>query len=125
MSDAGTAPLLAVDGLQAWYGESHVLHGATFDVHAGEVVTLLGRAAVFDWTVIGVSSIALAGCSGEERALRSRRHPSLRRHDPVQVQGSPRRCCKQPLRYLSPLGGAPLGSRLTCGAVETLSNGRP
>jgi branched-chain amino acid transport system ATP-binding protein len=43
MSDAGTAPLLAVDGLQAWYGESHVLHGATFDVHAGEVVTLLGR----------------------------------------------------------------------------------
>src|SRR5438270_2430768 len=37
------APLLAVDGLQAWYGESHVLHGATFDVRAGEVVTLLGR----------------------------------------------------------------------------------
>ena len=37
------APLLAVNGLQAWYGESHVLHGATFDVFAGEVVTLLGR----------------------------------------------------------------------------------
>src|SRR5207247_5807508 len=37
------APLLAVEGLQAWYGESHVLHGATFDVFAGEVVTLLGR----------------------------------------------------------------------------------
>src|SRR5882762_4103570 len=37
------APLLAVDGLQAWYGESHVLHGATFEVFAGEVVTLLGR----------------------------------------------------------------------------------
>ena len=37
------APLLAVDGLQAWYGESHVLHGVTFDVRAGEVVTLLGR----------------------------------------------------------------------------------
>jgi branched-chain amino acid transport system ATP-binding protein len=36
-------PLLAVEGLQAWYGESHVLHGATFKVHAGEVVTLLGR----------------------------------------------------------------------------------
>jgi branched-chain amino acid transport system ATP-binding protein len=35
--------LLAVEGLQAWYGESHVLHGATFKVHAGEVVTLLGR----------------------------------------------------------------------------------
>jgi len=37
------APLLAVEGLQAWYGESHVLHGVTFDVSAGEVVTLLGR----------------------------------------------------------------------------------
>ena len=37
------APLLVVDGLQAWYGESHILHGATFEVRAGEVVTLLGR----------------------------------------------------------------------------------
>jgi branched-chain amino acid transport system ATP-binding protein len=39
----GTAPLLAVRDLNAWYGESHVLHGVTFDVAAGEVVTLLGR----------------------------------------------------------------------------------
>jgi branched-chain amino acid transport system ATP-binding protein len=39
---AGT-PLLLVDGLQAWYGESHVLHGVSFEVKAGEVVTLLGR----------------------------------------------------------------------------------
>ena len=37
------APLLAVEGLQSWYGESHILHGVTFDVRAGEVVTLLGR----------------------------------------------------------------------------------
>jgi ABC-type lipopolysaccharide export system ATPase subunit len=29
--------------LNAWYGESHVLHGVAFDVAAGEVVTLLGR----------------------------------------------------------------------------------
>ncbi|MDF2998582.1 MAG: transporter ATP-binding protein [Xanthobacteraceae bacterium] len=36
-------PLLAVNGLQGWYGESHVLHGVTFDVKPGEVVTLLGR----------------------------------------------------------------------------------
>jgi branched-chain amino acid transport system ATP-binding protein len=40
---AGGAPLLAVRELNAWYGESHVLHGVTFDVTAGEVVTLLGR----------------------------------------------------------------------------------
>ena len=37
------APLLAIEGLQAWYGESHILHGVTFDVREGEVVTLLGR----------------------------------------------------------------------------------
>ena len=37
------APLLAVRDLQAWYGESHVLHGVDFDVFPGEVVTLLGR----------------------------------------------------------------------------------
>jgi len=40
---AATAPLLSVKGLEAWYGESHVLHGITFDVMPGEVVTLLGR----------------------------------------------------------------------------------
>jgi branched-chain amino acid transport system ATP-binding protein len=39
----GTAPLLAVKDLQAWYGESHILHGVDFDVRPGEVVTLLGR----------------------------------------------------------------------------------
>ncbi len=37
------APLLGVAELQAWYGESHILHGAAFDVREGEVVTLLGR----------------------------------------------------------------------------------
>jgi branched-chain amino acid transport system ATP-binding protein len=40
---AETAPLLKVRGLEAWYGESHVLHGIDFDVAPGEVVTLLGR----------------------------------------------------------------------------------
>jgi branched-chain amino acid transport system ATP-binding protein len=36
-------PLLTVRGLQAWYDESHILHGVDFDVYPGEVVTLLGR----------------------------------------------------------------------------------
>jgi len=36
-------PLLAVEKLEAWYGESHILHGVNFDVREGEVVTLLGR----------------------------------------------------------------------------------
>jgi branched-chain amino acid transport system ATP-binding protein len=35
--------LLQVKDLHGWYGESHVLHGMTFDVPEGEVVTLLGR----------------------------------------------------------------------------------
>ena len=38
-----SAPLLAVAGLQTWYGESHILHGVDFVIGAGEVVTLLGR----------------------------------------------------------------------------------
>jgi branched-chain amino acid transport system ATP-binding protein len=36
-------PLLEVKGLNAWYGESHILHGMDFEVREGEVVTLLGR----------------------------------------------------------------------------------
>ncbi len=40
---AQTAALLRVRGLNAWYGESHILHGVDFDVPSGEVVTLLGR----------------------------------------------------------------------------------
>ncbi|MFO1313483.1 MAG: ABC transporter ATP-binding protein [Burkholderiales bacterium] len=40
---AAGAALLRVRGLQAWYGESHILHGVDFDVGSGEVVTLLGR----------------------------------------------------------------------------------
>ena len=36
-------PALEIQGLQAWYGESHVLHGVDMVVQPGEVVTLLGR----------------------------------------------------------------------------------
>ena len=35
--------LLGVEDLHAWYGESHILHGISFVVGEGEVVTLLGR----------------------------------------------------------------------------------
>ncbi len=40
---ASAATVLTVENLQAWYGESHILHGINFNVKAGEVVTLLGR----------------------------------------------------------------------------------
>ncbi|MEW5727662.1 MAG: ABC transporter ATP-binding protein [Pseudomonadota bacterium] len=66
MADA----LLRVDGLQAWYGESHVLHGMNFEVRSGEVVTLLGRNGVGKTTtmrsIMGIvgkraGSVAFAG----------------------------------------------------------------
>ena len=36
-------PALEINNLEAWYGESHVLHGVDMLVQPGEVVTLLGR----------------------------------------------------------------------------------
>ncbi len=38
-----SAPALELSGLNAWYGESHILHGVNLTVQKGEVVTLLGR----------------------------------------------------------------------------------
>ena len=38
-----STPFLEIKGLNAWYGESHVLHGVDLHVNEGEVVTLLGR----------------------------------------------------------------------------------
>lgn len=46
MSKSASNPgdvLLNITDLQAWYGESHVLHGVDLEVRRGEVVTLLGR----------------------------------------------------------------------------------
>jgi len=44
--------LLSVADLNAWYGESHILHGAQFEVRRGEVVTLLGRNGVGKTTTL-------------------------------------------------------------------------
>ena len=38
-----SAPALEIKDLNAWYGESHVLHGINLSVNKGEVVCLLGR----------------------------------------------------------------------------------
>ncbi|WNG16720.1 ABC transporter ATP-binding protein [Cystobacter fuscus] len=44
MSEAPASPaLLTVSGLQAWYGESHILHGVDLELRPGQLVTLLGR----------------------------------------------------------------------------------
>jgi branched-chain amino acid transport system ATP-binding protein len=42
-ASGAAVPVLSVQNLEAWYGESHILHGINFNVNAGEVVTLLGR----------------------------------------------------------------------------------
>ena len=38
-----TREMLRIANLEAWYGESHILHGIEFSVQEGEIVTLLGR----------------------------------------------------------------------------------
>jgi branched-chain amino acid transport system ATP-binding protein len=42
-SQVAPRPLLHVEKLQAWYGESHILHGVDLAILPGELVTLLGR----------------------------------------------------------------------------------
>jgi branched-chain amino acid transport system ATP-binding protein len=68
-----TRPLLAVNNLEAWYGESHVLHGVTFDVQAGEVVTLLGRNGVGKTTtlkaIMGIVETRTGSVRFEDREL--------------------------------------------------------
>jgi branched-chain amino acid transport system ATP-binding protein len=54
MPDAAAPPseMLRIEGLEAWYGESHVLHGMSFAVEQGQVVTLLGRNGVGKTTTL-------------------------------------------------------------------------
>jgi len=61
---APTAPLLKVEGLEGWYAESHVLHGVSFDVREGEVVTLLGRNGAGKTTTLKAVMGILAKRSG-------------------------------------------------------------
>ncbi|MFN4090026.1 MAG: ABC transporter ATP-binding protein [Alphaproteobacteria bacterium] len=53
MRDAPQPPyLLQVENLEAFYGESHILHGVDFAIARGEVVTLLGRNGVGKTTTL-------------------------------------------------------------------------
>ncbi|NZD49863.1 ABC transporter ATP-binding protein [Rhizobium leguminosarum] len=44
--------LLEVQGLNAWYGESHILHGVDMRVAEGETITILGRNGVGKTTTL-------------------------------------------------------------------------
>ena len=56
-------PALDISGLQAWYGESHILHGIDLKVNRGEVVTILGRNGAGRTTTLR----AIMGLTGKRR----------------------------------------------------------
>ncbi|MFT0547602.1 ABC transporter ATP-binding protein [Allopusillimonas ginsengisoli] len=58
-----TATALEIKDLQAWYGESHVLHGINLEVAKGEVVTLLGRNGAGRTTTLR----AILGLTGDRK----------------------------------------------------------
>ncbi|MBV2183200.1 MAG: ABC transporter ATP-binding protein [Rhizobium sp.] len=59
------APLLNVAGLQAWYGESHVLHGVDLYVNEGEMICILGRNGMGKTTTLRTIMGILRKRSGE------------------------------------------------------------
>jgi branched-chain amino acid transport system ATP-binding protein len=47
-----TAPLLSLEKVNSYYGESHILHDVSFDVYPGEIVGILGRNGVGKTTTL-------------------------------------------------------------------------
>ena len=52
MSAASTPLIIDAQGVQAWYGSSHILHGLDFKLARGETVGLLGRNGMGKSTLI-------------------------------------------------------------------------
>jgi branched-chain amino acid transport system ATP-binding protein len=72
---AAGAPALEITGLQAWYGESHILHGVNLTVNEGEVVCLLGRNGAGRTTTLR----AIVGLTGARKgSIRIRGEEAIR-----------------------------------------------
>lgn len=63
----GGTVALEIRGLQAWYGESHILHGVDMTVGRGEVVTLLGRNGAGRTTLLRAIMGLTGRCTGSIR----------------------------------------------------------
>jgi branched-chain amino acid transport system ATP-binding protein len=75
--------LLRIEGLNAWYGESHILHGVDLTVNEGEVVTLLGRNGAGRTTTMR----AIMGLTGSRKG--SIKHQRRRSHQAAAAQIGP------------------------------------
>ena len=80
------AALLEVQGLNAWYGESHILHGVDMKVAEGETITILGRNGVGKTTtlrtIVGIvrarkGRIAFAGADMMQVPLHKTAHRGI------------------------------------------------
>jgi branched-chain amino acid transport system ATP-binding protein len=80
-----SGPVLSVRGLEAWYGESHILQGMNFDLYPGEVITLLGRNG-----------------AGKTTTLRAIMGMLAKRRGSVMVEGT--ETISLPSRYIARLG---------------------
>ncbi|KGF78013.1 histidinol dehydrogenase, partial [Massilia sp. JS1662] len=70
------APALELSRLQAWYGESHILHDVDLRVNRGEVVTLLGRNGAGRTTTLR----AIMGLTGARKgSVRIHGHEAMHR----------------------------------------------
>ncbi len=79
-SAAGSDRVLAVDGIDTFYGKSHILNAVSFDVREHEIVALLGRNGAGKSTLLkSLIGIAQAGIRIDQAPGRGDRRPSLRR----------------------------------------------
>jgi branched-chain amino acid transport system ATP-binding protein len=67
MPEVGAREILQLENVHAWYGESHILHGVSFGVGEGEVVTLLGRNGAGKTTTLRTIMGILDRCEGTIR----------------------------------------------------------